>query len=203
MEAAKMAIKNKVRQKEPMHKFIEKKREMFLFQMLIDHKREQINQFEELTRLQERGLQKAELMLEEDLEAFNQYLDTNKSKSRSSIKKADDATRSKNDKINDIKNENEKLSDLATKNGQKIERLRTLWKYKTFLDQITPKEVMEAQKKRKAERKNRFAFKRKKFLYLFKKRREREKDSKKIKSDSFYKESKLLICFKKLHKFIF
>lgn len=153
-----MAIKNKVRQKEPMHKFIEKKREMFLFQMLIDHKREQINQFEELTRLQERGLQKAELMLEEDLEAFNQYLDTNKSKSRSSIKKADDATRSKNDKINEIKNENEKLSDLATKNGQKIERLRTLWKYKTFLDQITPKEVMEAQKKRKAERKNRFVF---------------------------------------------
>lgn len=60
VEAAKMAIKNKVRQKEPMHKFIDKKREMFLFQMLIDHKREQINQFEELTRLQERGLQKVD-----------------------------------------------------------------------------------------------------------------------------------------------
>jgi len=148
-----MAIKNKVRQKEPMHKFIDKKREMFLFQMLIDHKREQINQFEELTRLQERGLQKAELMLEDDLEAFNQYLDTNKSKSRSSIKKADDATRSKNDKINEIKNENEKLSDLATKNGTKIERLRKLWTYKTFLDQITPKEFLETQKKRKMERK--------------------------------------------------
>ena len=148
-----MAIKNKVRQKEPMHKFIDKKREMFLFQMLIDHKREQINQFEELTRLQERGLQKAELMLEDDLEAFNQYLDTNKSKSRSSIKKADDATRSKNDKINEIKNENEKLSDLATKNGTKIERLRKLWTYKTFFDQITPKEFLETQKKRKMERK--------------------------------------------------
>lgn len=72
VEAAKMAIKNKVRQKESMHKFVEKKREMFLFQMLIDHKREQINQFEELSKLQERGLQKAELMLEEDLAAFNE-----------------------------------------------------------------------------------------------------------------------------------
>lgn len=148
-----MAIKNKVRQKEPMHKFIEKKREMFLFQMLIDHKREQINQFEELTRLQERGLQKAELMLEEDLEAFNQYLDTNKSKSRSSIKKADDATRSKNEKINEIKSENEKMSDMATKNATKIEKLRKLWTYKDFLDKITPKEFVESQKKKKMERK--------------------------------------------------
>jgi hypothetical protein len=78
VEAAKMAMKNKVRQKEPMHKFVEKKREMFLFQMLIDHKREQINQYEELSRLQERGLQKAELMLEEDLEAFNKLLLVNK-----------------------------------------------------------------------------------------------------------------------------
>jgi len=151
-----MAIKNKVRQKEPMHKFIEKKREMFLFQMLIDHKREQINQFEELTRLQERGLQKAELMLEEDLEAFNQYLDTNKSKSRSSIKKADDATQSKNNKITEIKNENEKLSDLATKNAAKIEKLGKYWTYKSFLDQITPKEFLENQKKKKMERKLRF-----------------------------------------------
>ena len=156
VEAAKMAIKNKVRQKEPMHKFIEKKREMFLFQMLIDHKREQINQFEELTRLQERGLQKAELMLEEDLEAFNQYLDTNKSKSRSSIKKADDATQSKNNKITEIKNENEKLSDLATKNAAKIEKLGKYWTYKSFLDQITPKEFLENQKKKKKERKLRF-----------------------------------------------
>ncbi len=156
VEAAKMAIKNKVRQKEPMHKFIEKKREMFLFQMLIDHKREQINQFEELTRLQERGLQKAELMLEEDLEAFNQYLDTNKSKSRSSIKKADDATQSKNNKITEIKNENEKLSDLATKNAAKIEKLGKYWTYKSFLDQITPKEFLENQKKKKMERKLRF-----------------------------------------------
>ena len=105
---------------------------MFLFQMLIDHKREQINQFEELTRLQERGLQKAELTFEEDLEAFNQYLDTNKSKSRSSIKKAEEATRSKNEKINEIKIENEKLSDLTTKKAGKIEKLSRLWTYKSF-----------------------------------------------------------------------
>lgn len=55
---------------------------MLLFQMLIDHKREQINQFEELTRLHRRGLEKSEQMLEEDLNAFNNFLEENKNKSR-------------------------------------------------------------------------------------------------------------------------
>jgi hypothetical protein len=47
---------------------------MLLFQMLIDHKREQINEFEELTRLHRKGLERAEHMLEEDMQAFNEHL---------------------------------------------------------------------------------------------------------------------------------
>ena len=39
IEAAKNAIKNRVKINEPMHEFINKKRETLLFQMLIDHKR--------------------------------------------------------------------------------------------------------------------------------------------------------------------
>lgn len=45
IEAAKSAIKNRVKINEPMHDFISKKRETLLFQMLIDHKREKINEF--------------------------------------------------------------------------------------------------------------------------------------------------------------
>ena len=69
-----------------MHQFIDKKREMLLFQMLIDHKREMINQFEELTRCHRRGLDKSEQLLEEDLELFNKFLDDNKTNSRDAIK---------------------------------------------------------------------------------------------------------------------
>ena len=54
--------------------------------MLIDHKREMINQFEELTRLHQKGLDKSEQMLEEDLELFNKFLDDNKNESRKAIK---------------------------------------------------------------------------------------------------------------------
>lgn len=63
--------------------------------MLIDHKREQINQFEELTRLHRRGLEKSEQMLEEDLNAFNNFLEENKNKSRQTIKDAEDETKRK------------------------------------------------------------------------------------------------------------
>jgi hypothetical protein len=46
VDAANKAIKNRVWSKEPIHKFIDKKREMLLFQMMIDHKREEINNYE-------------------------------------------------------------------------------------------------------------------------------------------------------------
>jgi hypothetical protein len=54
--------------------------------MLIDHKREMINQFEELTRCHRRGLDKSEQLLDEDLELFNKFLDDNKTNSRDAIK---------------------------------------------------------------------------------------------------------------------
>ena len=92
VDAAKSAIKNRVRQKESRRVFVEKKREMFLFQKLIDKKRKQINKFEEMTRLHERGLQKAEQLLENDLEIFNTFLYNNKKECRDTIKKAEEET---------------------------------------------------------------------------------------------------------------
>ena len=135
-----------------MQRFIEKKREMFLFQMLIDQKREQINQFEELSKLQERGLQKSELMLEEDLEEFNKFLEEKKNKSRNAIKKAEDETKKKQEKIGEIKHLNDSKADLLTKNSQKLENLEDLWRYKTFLDKIVPKEYWEDKTKKKSKK---------------------------------------------------
>ena len=51
---------------------------MFLFQMAIDDKKEQIKQYEELAHLKELGLQKSELMLEEDLMKFNDFFEAKK-----------------------------------------------------------------------------------------------------------------------------
>lgn len=103
IEAAKNAIKNRVKVNEPMHEFVSKKRETLLFQMLIDHKREKINQFQELTKLHKKGLERAEAMLEEDMENFNNYLAENKKEARDAIRKAETQTKKKNEKIAVIK----------------------------------------------------------------------------------------------------
>ncbi len=43
--------------------------------MLIDHKRGMIDEFEKLTKLHRLGLEKSELLIEEDVELFNKFLE--------------------------------------------------------------------------------------------------------------------------------
>lgn len=86
-----------------MHEFVSKKRQTLLFQMLIDHKREKINEFEELTKLHKKGLERAQQMLQEDMQNFNNYLAENKKQARDAIRKAETQTKKKNEKIAVIK----------------------------------------------------------------------------------------------------
>ncbi|KAM3144550.1 hypothetical protein pb186bvf_003419 [Paramecium bursaria] len=153
VDAADSAVKNRVRQKEPMYQFIDKKREMLLFQMLIDHKRGMIDEFEQLTALHKQGLQKSEQLLEEDLELFNRFLEENKDNSRKAIKEAELETKEKQLKLNEIKQLAEKKTDQITKNIQKIDILEDYWKYKKFLDKITPKDFFDEKKQRQKAKK--------------------------------------------------
>lgn len=93
-------------------------------------------------------------MLDDDLEQFNKFLETNKNDSRQAIKAAEDETKKKQEKQFEIKQLNELRSDLQTKISQKAENLDEFWEYKTFLDNITPKEYVDAQKKRNAKKDN-------------------------------------------------
>ncbi|CAD8062143.1 unnamed protein product [Paramecium sonneborni] len=149
IDAADNAVKNRVRQKEPMYQFIDKKREMLLFQMLIDHKRGMIDEFEKLTKLHRLGLEKSEQLIEEDVELFNKFLEQNKMSSREAIKEAERETKLKQEKNNEIKALQEHRTDLMTKIQQKIDNLEDLLKYKKFLDKITPKEFQMKQKQPK------------------------------------------------------
>ena len=126
---------------------------MFLFQMAIDQKKEQIKEFEELAHLQELGLQKSEMMLEEDLDAFNKFLEENKNKCRNAITRAEEETKKKQEKIAEIKQANELKSSIMSKNGKLLEKLSELWNYKVFLDGLTPNSHLEEQKRLKALRK--------------------------------------------------
>jgi len=90
VDAAKSALKNRVKMKEPLLNFLNKKKEMFLFQMSINERKEQIKEFEELAHLQELSLQNSKDLLEKDAEIFKQYVEKNKNETRQAIKKAED-----------------------------------------------------------------------------------------------------------------
>eukprot|EP00362_Geleiidae_sp_MMETSP1317_P001512 CAMPEP_0201282276 /NCGR_PEP_ID=MMETSP1317-20130820/5216_1 /ASSEMBLY_ACC=CAM_ASM_000770 /TAXON_ID=187299 /ORGANISM="Undescribed Undescribed, Strain Undescribed" /LENGTH=72 /DNA_ID=CAMNT_0047594463 /DNA_START=244 /DNA_END=462 /DNA_ORIENTATION=+ len=72
-----------------MRKFVEKKREMFLVQMMLDIKREEIRKLEEFAKAKEKGLRISERMIEEDIESFNKFWEESKKKSHDAIKLAD------------------------------------------------------------------------------------------------------------------
>lgn len=155
VEAAKSAIKNRVRHKEPMPNFIQKKREMFLFQMSINQKKEQIKEFEELAHLQEIGLQKAMQMLEKDADTFKKFVEENKAHTRNAIRKADEESKFKQTKMIELKGIQEKVQTETSKNTKQLEKLEKLFQYKIFLDELTPPEHLEKEKKKIVTRQSR------------------------------------------------
>lgn len=153
MDAANSAIRNRVRHKEPLTNFLNKKREMFLFQMTINEKKEQIKEFEELAYLQEISLQNSKDLLEKDAEAFKQHIEKNKNETRQAIKNAEDETKAKQKKIQEMKQLQEDLSTLMSKNTKQLEKLEKLYGYKLFLDKITPDDFWKKQKETRDQKK--------------------------------------------------
>ena len=82
------ATRDRRKEKENMAEFIAKKREMFLVQMSLDTKREEIRKLEEKAQMKEEALKKSEQMLEEDAIRFDTFLKENDKKAHEAIKKA-------------------------------------------------------------------------------------------------------------------
>lgn len=73
-------------EKENMTEFIAKKREMFLVQMALDTKREEIRKLEEKAQMKEEALLRSEQMLEENAMRFDAFLKENDKKAHDAIK---------------------------------------------------------------------------------------------------------------------
>lgn len=154
VEAARSAIKNRVRHTEPLMNFLNKKREMFLFQMTINEKKEQIKEFEELAHLQEISLQNSKDLLEKDADTFKMYVERNKNDTRKAIKKAEEETKEKQKRIQEVKHIQEKLSTLMSQNTKQLERLQKLYAYKVFFDKLTPEEFSKKVEQPKSDQKS-------------------------------------------------
>lgn len=140
------------REKEDMSSFIAKKREMFLVQMSLDTKREEIRKLEEKAQLKEEALRKSELMLEEDAIRFDTFLKENDKKAHEAIKRAEAETKRKQEKMQHIKKLNGQIQMVQSEMSKLKELLDLCEEYKEFLDSLSPDEYFEEQGKIKADR---------------------------------------------------
>jgi len=127
-------------EKENMTEFIGKKREMFLVQMSLDTKREEIRKLEEKAQMKEEALQRSEQMLEEDAMRFDAFLKENDKKAHDAIKRAEEETKKKQDKNHEIKRLNQQIQALNSEMSKHKESLDDCLHYKEFLDMLTPPE---------------------------------------------------------------
>ena len=139
-------------EKENMAEFIAKKREMFLVQMSLDTKREEIRKLEEKAQMKEEALKKSEQMLEEDAIRFDTFLKENDKKAHDAIKDAEKETKLKQDKVQEIKKLNQAIQMVQSDMSKHKEALEDCLKYKEFLDGLTPAEFFESQAEKKRNR---------------------------------------------------
>jgi len=141
------------RDMENMSDFLAKKREMFLVQMSLDTKKEEIRKLEEQAKLKEEALTQSEKTLEEDAIRFDTFLKQNDKKSHEAIKRAEAETKKKQEKMQEIKKVKQKIQMVQTEMSKLKETLDLCEEYKSFLDSLTPEEWFERIKRKSAERK--------------------------------------------------
>jgi hypothetical protein len=152
-ETKQPTMSSRHQEKENMAEFIAKKREMFLVQMSLDTKREEIRKLEEKAQMKEEALQRSEQMLEEDAMRFDAFLKENDKKAHDAIKRAEEETKKKQEKTQEIKRLTQQIQALSSDMSKHREALEDCLKYKQFLDMLTPPEWFEQHRKAEEDRK--------------------------------------------------
>ena len=134
-------------EKENMTEFVAKKRQMFLVQMSLDTKREEIRKLEEKAQMKEEALQRSEQMLEEDAMRFDAFLKENDKKAHDAIKKAEEETKKKQEKTQEIKRLTQQIQALSSEMSKHRESLEDCLRYKKFVDMLTPPEFFDKHKR--------------------------------------------------------
>jgi len=129
--------------KESVRAFVERKREIFLVQMDIDTKMEEIGRLERASSQREEALRKSELMLAEDHARFDEFLKDNDAKVREAVSAAEREARAKHEKMKEMKRLQSEIASASQELNRKEEKLQECYEYKKFLDALTPPEWFE------------------------------------------------------------
>ena len=129
--------------RESVRAFVARKREIFLVQMDIDTKVEEIQKLERATAQREEALRKSELMLAEDHARFDEFLKDNDAKVREAVNAAEREARAKHEKVKEMKRLQADIASASQELNRKEEKLQECYEYKKFLDSLTPAEWLE------------------------------------------------------------
>jgi hypothetical protein len=137
--------KNEKQEKEQMSQFIDSKRQMFLLAMSLETKKQEMKKLEQMAEERERNLQQEEDSLQKDSHRFDQFLSTNGMQAVLAITRAEEETKAKQTKQNDIKKMNARKTATKSEIQKLRDQLDKCKQYKSFLDSLTPESWFESQ----------------------------------------------------------
>ena len=143
--------------KEALNEFISKKREIFLLQMSLNIKKDEIRKLDNNAKAKEEALQKSEIMLEDDALRFDIFLKENDKKAQDAIRLAEKETKRKMEKVQEVKKLNQQLQVVQSSINKHKSSLEECLRFKSFLEELTPSKWFQeqAEKKRNRQRERR------------------------------------------------
>ena len=174
-----MTNKGKQQDKESLSDFISKKREMFLLEMSLEFKKDEIKKLDDEIRLKNESLRESEEALDNDARRFDVFLKKNDGKAQEATRMAEKETKKKMEKIQEIKKLNQQLQQVQSTINKHKDGLEECLKHKEFLAKITPRDWFEE----KNEDKKRRQFERRKRRIKLRRQKWREEQQEKIKAD--------------------
>ena len=122
---------------------VEKKREMFLVQQMLETKRDEIERLTEHATMREDGLTCSETMLETDTKAFLKFFNEIKDKTQKASKDLDQTRKVKNEKTSELRQITDSIQILVSNISKNIESLEQYNIYKKFLDGLASNQEKE------------------------------------------------------------
>ncbi|KAI9220489.1 hypothetical protein BC828DRAFT_383406 [Blastocladiella britannica] len=135
--------------KENLHDFVAKKREMFLLQFALGVKKDEIKKLEHIAQAEEQKLLDDERSLEEDAAKFDAFLKENDKNSVEAIKRAEAETKSKLEKVAEIKKLNVQIMAIRSEMSKNEDQLKDYQRYREFLEKLTPAEWLTLHQRQK------------------------------------------------------
>ena len=126
--------------KENRYKLIDKKREMFLVQQMLETKQREIQRLEDHAHMREDGLKASEDMLAADTQGFIEFFNKIKEDTQKATKEYEDAKGKKGKMTGELRKIIEEQNSYISRINKSLELLRIYHDYKLFLDSLAPKE---------------------------------------------------------------